>query len=415
MAEPMKRLLLVAYHFPPNPAVGSRRPGFLARFLPEFGWDVTVLTRAPALPTDIDCAIVAAPVLGASFENKIRDTLNADPRDAVRRTDGKLRGLLQRGREALMFPDNTAPWIPGAIARGFDASRKQRFDAVLSTAMPPAAHVVGAAVAGFRGLPWLADYRDPWSGNAYVRRSPLRASLELTLERRLIRRARGIITVNEPIADQLSALHRKRTVVIPNAFDRDEWERGQDGPPEAFAFCYTGSMYDGKRTPELLFSAIARLREQGHPAARVRLLFYGPNSGIVETMARRFGLMDLVEFRGTVGRAEANAAQRAASGLLMFLSSEPATTGELGSKILEYCGARRPILAFGLRESVVKPFLAEHDLGWFASDVDEATAAIVDAHARYQAGRWNVVPPQGTFFDGRALAKAFADELNAVA
>ena len=99
----------------------------------------------------------------------------------------------------------------------------------------------------------------------------------------------------------------------------------------------------------------------------------------------------------------------------MFLSTDPATTGELGSKLLEYCGARRPILAFGPRESVVRTFIEQHRLGWFATSVDEAVAALIAAHEQYASKEWTVDLPDGAFFDGRALARAFAGELDDVA
>jgi len=410
----MRRLLLIAYHFPPDPAVGSRRPGFLADFLPEFGWDVTVLTRRIAARRDSAATLLEAPVPGESFETRIRAGLDASGHSTVSGTSAPLRVLLQRLRETVLFPDNTAPWLPGAIAAGLKSTHKERFDAVLSTAMPPGVHVAGAAIARARGLPWLADYRDPWSENAYNRRGPIRATLERRLERSLIRRARAVVTVNGPIAKQLSDLHQRPVSVIANAFDRTEWDVGEQPAPARFELCYTGSMYDGQRSPDLLFQALAELRADGAPAATASIVFYGPNSDSVAAAAKRFGVERSVERRGVVPRPEAIAAQRSASDVLLFLSMDPQTTGELGSKILEYCGSRRPILAFGPRESVIKPFLADYELGWFASSVAEAKEALVAAHERFLAGRWNIRVPHGAFFDARAMAKAFAKELDGI-
>src|SRR5579872_4606829 len=49
----MKRVLLIAYVFPPDASPGAQRPGFIAKYLPQFGWDAAPLTRsldAPAPP-----------------------------------------------------------------------------------------------------------------------------------------------------------------------------------------------------------------------------------------------------------------------------------------------------------------------------------------------------------------------------
>ena len=40
----MPRLLLITFHYPPRPTIGSLRPGALAKYLPQFGWDVVVVT-----------------------------------------------------------------------------------------------------------------------------------------------------------------------------------------------------------------------------------------------------------------------------------------------------------------------------------------------------------------------------------
>jgi glycosyltransferase involved in cell wall biosynthesis len=173
-------------------------------------------------------------------------------------------------------------------------------------------------------------------------------------------------------------------------------------------------MYDGYRTPVLLFEALAALRREDDDAARARIVFYGPNSDHVLDAARAHGVDDLVELRGTVPRAQALAAQRAASDVLIFLSMDPSTAHELGSKVVEYAGARRPILAFGPPRSVMREHLRQQGLGWFASDVTEAKAALRSAYRRFESGEWEV-HAGGAVFEARELARAFAAQLDAVA
>ena len=45
----MRRVLLIAFAYPPVQLVGSVRPAALAKYLPRFGWEATVLT--PKLQT----------------------------------------------------------------------------------------------------------------------------------------------------------------------------------------------------------------------------------------------------------------------------------------------------------------------------------------------------------------------------
>lgn len=408
----MQRLLLVTYHFPPEPAAGARRPGFLAKYLPEYGWDVTVLTRPLGGDPQIECNVIAAPVAGARVEHSLRSALcNAKQGDAP---PPALRVLLRHAKEALLFPDRAAAWLPGAISRGLAMCREQRFFAVLSTSMPASAHVAGAAIAAMSGLPWLADFRDLWHGNPTLHRSSARAGIEALLERVLIRRADALTTISAPLAERLEAFHGRPVTVIPNAYDPTEWTGLEAAQPRGFELCYTGSLYDGARSPALLFEALAALRREGDPAAQTRVSFFGPNSDHVGELARRFGVADIVHQYGVVPRPHALAEQRLASTLLVFLNLDESTSHELGSKIIEYAGAQRPIVAFGPRNSMMREYLAANALGWFAHSLDEAIVALRAAHARYVSGNVSVALAPSAGFSAHNLARAFAGQLGSL-
>lgn len=406
----MKRLLLIAYHFPPEPASGALRPGYLAKYLPEFGWDVTVLTRR--LPLLRAQPVIEANVWGERFEHSVRQRLG------VNGSTGRVspfRRLLRHMKESLFFPDRTAGWIVPAVRSARKAAPGGGFDAVLSTAMPASAHVAGGAIAALYRLPWIADYRDLWFGNPTApQRSRLRRSFERHLERALMSRVSAIVTVSQPLADRLAALHRTNVAVIPNAFDPADWKEIEALQPRAFELCFTGSMYDGARTPALLFEALAALRDQGDPAGEARVHFYGPNSAHIGDLAQRYCIQANVVLHGTVPRSQALRAQRSASDLLIFLNMDRSTRHELGSKIFEYAGAQRPILAFGPRGSVVRDYLDRHRLGWFSADLSEATAALRAAHRRFLCGEHAVVAPPDAVLDARNLARSFAAVLERI-
>lgn len=388
----MKRLLLISYVFPPEPSPGTLRPGYLARYLQQYGWNVTVLTHS-AIKPPFDADTVHVSALGGSTLERVPFRL----------------------RNALMIPDPQLPWVPSAITAGRSLLRSRQFHAILSTALPASVHLVGAALARRSGIPWVADYRDPWSGNAYTQHSALRRAFERGLERRAISRAAAVTTISEPIAAQLRMLHSRAAVeVVPNAYDPVEWNAVPHAQPTRFDLCYTGSMYDGKRSPDLLFEAIAQLRKERDGAGNAaRIHFFGPNSEGVAQGAARFGLTLAVRQHGVVPRAAAMQAQRAAAALLLFLNMDERTASEMGSKYLEYVGAGRPIIAFGPRNSVMREFIRRNRLGWFASDVDEAKAALRAAHERFSAQQFDVRLAPGAVPTARELAGRFAAILDA--
>jgi len=410
----VRRLLLIAYHFPPEPSAGALRPSYLAKYLPQFGWDASVLTRSLPERRAVPYKTIEARVIGESFERSVRGAFDTNESPSRPSDPPPLRRVLRWVKKTLFFPDRVAGWIPHALLQALRATREDRYDAVLSTAMPASVHVVGAIVSAIRGLPWIADYRDPWTGNQYVEWGPIQTRLQRWLEVSLIRRASVVTTISQPIASLLESIHRRPVAVIPNGADPDDWSGLENCTPQRFSLCYTGSMYDGYRTPQLLFEALAELNAEGDPAANVHVDFYGPNSDHVGELARRYGLDANVSQHGTVPRREALAAQRRASHLLIFLNMDSSTSHELGSKVFEYAGAGRRILSFGPKDSVMRDYVAQRGLGWFASNVSEAKTALRSAYTSWQLGPSELSPPRGALFEARDLASAFADILDRI-
>lgn len=386
-----RKLLLVAYTFPPEVSAGAVRPGYLVRYLPEFGWDVTTLTHSKQAPP------FAARVISAS--SPVSRAIDMLP---------------FRVRDALLAPDATAGWISAAVSRGKTLLGLERFDAILSTAHPPAVHLVGAKLAAASGLPWIADYRDLWAGNPYLKRGSVRARYEEWLERTVLSRASRITTISRPIAQGLGDFHRRNDIaVISNAYDPVEWESVTAVRPQGFDLVFTGSMQGGLRNPDLLFSAIHELcAVRDNAGLQANVHFYGPNNESVDASARSHRVHSQVHRHPAVPRTSVMQVQRSAAVLLIFLSMDPSTSTEMGSKYLEYVGARRPIMAFGPADSVMREFIARNRLGWFASNVEEAKHALREARAMYDAGAPDVQADSANVPTACDMAARFAQVLN---
>ena len=402
----MKRVLLICYAFPPEPLPGALRPGYLARYLPKFGWQPTVLTPGRAQPPfEVDVVHAGVSQATGAGSRTIRTLV---PRS------GPLRSILRSVKEALAFPDELAGWIPPAIATGLREMRRAKYDAILTTALPTSTHVVGAVLSKMTGTPWIADYRDLWSGNPYMPWGPVKTRLEELLERFTIGEAAHLTTVSDPLAQHLRALHRRDVTVIENAFDPIEWEAIPDQAPSGFDLVYTGTLYGGKRDPDILFRALAQLRDQKHPAASgARLHFYGSHNEAALEKARTFGFEAQVTVHGMVSRIEALTAQRRSAALLIFLSMDPATAQERGSKYLEYLGAERPMLVFGPAQSALRGTVEQLKLGYFAADGNEAQRALCSLFDAFSSGNYRAHARLENVQTAEGLAMRFAECLNA--
>lgn len=404
----MKRLLLLTYAFPPATSPGALRPGYIARYLRSFGWDVTVVTHSAETPP-FEARTIAVAGVDDGLQQAARASYRSQPVDAWHRK------ALRAIKELLLFPDERVTWALPALRTCLQLARRERFDAIVSTALPSSMHVLAGVLSRMTGIPWIADYRDPWSRNPYFTWGPVRNAMHETVERFLLRRASAITTISEPIATTLRTLHRRDDVfVVPNAYDPADWDAIAQTQPASFDLCYTGTMYAGKRSPDLLFAALEKLRSEGYPSgSRAKVHFYGKGDSLIPETAARYGISESVHCHGNVPRAQAMQAQRNSAAVLIFLSMEPGTRHETGSKYLEYLGAGRPILAFGPEGSALRDVIERHRLGWFASRVEEAAEALRNAYDVFER-RTQFQPDTSAFLTAQQLAQRFAGLLDAV-
>jgi glycosyltransferase involved in cell wall biosynthesis len=402
----MPRLLLLTYFFPPQPNAGAQRPGLIARQLPHEGWQVDVLTRGPVdgvVTNSLSAATGSKPAVKGfnSYVKRIRPP----------------RVLSEVFKSIIFFPDRSIWWLPELLIRAFRAVCTGGYDAVLSTYSPVAVHMAGSVVAAKFGLPWLADYRDPWSDNDYVKSNWTRQRLERALERKLLRNAAAISCVSEGVAKKLRVLHQRTDVdIIPNALDFSDWRGIPEALPPAFTFCYAGLLYGGQRNPSPLFEAVSHLRRGNEPAGQCsHFEFYGPEADVVLASALKYGLEHDVICTGVVPRRAALEAARKAAVNLVLLNMDPSTASEAGSKFLDLVGARRPILAIGPQSSVLRSIITENGLGYYASTVNECADAVRKIYERFSSGQFEPeTNPNWKPFTGSDLALRFASVLNRI-
>jgi glycosyltransferase involved in cell wall biosynthesis len=259
-------------------------------------------------------------------------------------------------------------------------------------------HFVGRSIARKLGIPWIADYRDLWSGppieyfNRNLGKFP--RAVAYPLERWMIRSAAAITTPTEAHRRALiESFGRTDTEVIPNACDLDVWNEIPDVAPSEFRLCYAGAIHERLRTPDLLFEAVAKLRIAGEPAGmNAKLDFYGSNAQLVVDAAARYGISDAVVVHGEVEREVAMRAQRRSAVLVLLLNTEGSQDAieadNVGSKIFEYVGARRHVLAIGSAGCAGFRLLDRLGIGLCASDVQSCMEAIIRLYKEYLTGRF---------------------------
>ncbi|HOS44632.1 MAG TPA: hypothetical protein PK794_13135, partial [Armatimonadota bacterium] len=157
-ATPSRRALLLAYYAPPHPSVASHRPEALSRWLPEHGWETTVV--APEREGTPE-GIIQTP--DPSWHRHLETA--SLTRELTRTRPGPLGALMKRAKLALRrFPrwhDEFAAWSYGLVPRAIAAGRQRRVHLVWATCAPFSLAPAAVAVARALDVPCALDLRDP--------------------------------------------------------------------------------------------------------------------------------------------------------------------------------------------------------------------------------------------------------------
>jgi hypothetical protein len=436
----MRRVGLVAYWYPPRQAAGALRAAALARYLPAFGWQPVVVTVRPRSslhlpPGPLLAHDVPAPALATT--DRAWHALAAGAVEALRgagaleplKTENVLAGRRPHAlaahwfyRHVLSFPDDVWPWLVDrrSVANVFAA---HGVEAIVSTSPPPTAHLVAAAASRRLQIPWVADYRDPWSQRSGWRRAWPLAGVEARLERRTLARAAHVVTVSEPIAANLRRLLGRPVSVVPNGFDPADREAAVVDPlpiaADRFTLVHTGTLTHGSRDPGIVFAALDALVGRGDlPLGALEVWFVGRHLEVARRAAAKWpALAPALRFAGAVPRAVALDAQRRATVLIVLGSPDPAYDGDLPTKLFEYLDAARPVLAIASARSAVAALLATTGGGRTAAasaDVEAALGAWLAAWKRHGHVPAASDPRAIARYERRRLTGEFARVLDAV-
>jgi hypothetical protein len=370
------------------------RLGKFVKYLPQFGWEPTVLTVNEAreysqdLPVETDeTNIVRTPyfALGSAISYELtggqRTVDQARPRSSAwRKTLHKVIRLMKPVYTLPLIRTLTLEpvgWYCPAMKKGLKILIREKFDIIFSSYGPSIPHLVASRLHRQTGVPWVAEFRDLWCQHYYLRKLQPFHLFEKALERRVVKGSKLLITVSEPAAKELRTLHSKEVVTIPNGFDEEDY---LDYVPltAKFTITYTGNVYPGKQDASPFFEAISELKKEGKVLPNnVEVRFFG--GGTLTSLLpsiKHYHLEQIVKICGLVPFKESIRKQKESTVLLLLGWNNPRERGFYSGKVFEYLGARRPILAIGLKGDVVDELLKETGAGVVISEVNEIKALL---------------------------------------
>lgn len=382
-----RRILVLAYTYPPMPSIGSSRWDSMVRHLRAIGHDVRVITTSAfgSLSSDGGDVVRTTDLTASPW---IRRLLRRPPlvsADGPAAANSPAPAPMMR----VVVPD---PYLLSWVALATPVLRRQvaawRPDCVITTSPYESTHVAPLLL-GTSRPPWLADLRDGWCFEPH--RLPyytaLQDRLDRGLEARVLRTADGVLCATKPIADDVEARIGVRASYVPNGWDPAFGPTPGDGAtpavdPDKVTLAYTGTLSGtGGRDPRGLLAALRSLLDDDPDLpSRLELVIAGQPGPDDEALIAAAGVESIVRHVGRVSRASALALQRAADAVLLLTSTQGS---EATGKLFEYLACGRPILALTGRSEAAR-IVAETSTGAVVAPDDGA--AIAGALRRLVAG-----------------------------
>jgi hypothetical protein len=367
------KVAIVAYYFPPHPAVGTTRPENWAQWLGEHS-DLYVITPYEGLPnksqnkTNFRIART-----GVTFQAAL------EMFNTLRKKCSYLWSKLESGRAAKSEQSESVHsgvltyrmpclhdcWCCFAVLRLI----RLKPEVVIATHSPYANLLAAWIYCLFdRKCKLWVDFRDPWVSNRKaIGIMPFRL-LEQYLEAAILRSASLVTTTSEGFKLAIGCDRNQCAIrVIHNtaSFCYPKSDKHQPSDPHSITFVYTGLVEQRANEASILFSSIRKwTQEQTISPTKLRMLVAGADGERLKQVAEREGCCGLVQVLGQLSRRDIYALQHDADVLILLENETNAASGVIPAKIYEYLLCGRPILMLGpTRSSEVHALITGYGRG----------------------------------------------------
>ena len=412
-ADATLRAVMIAFEFPPLASGGVHRPLKLAKYLPRFGVELDVVTvRVEDARRWSPAAMDESLVRGLPERVRVHRIPSGFPEWYWRATSSSAGHFLAKH---LHWGDHTSAFWRGPLMRWLDAHvASARPDVLFSTVPPFGVASLARAAAHRHRLPWVLDWRDPWTmwqATPFATYGHYRF-IHAT-EGRCLREANASICTSHVTRDdwlgEFPGVDPSRLHVVYNGFDPDDLAAVVPERParRRRRIVYVGSFYywpdqreamlapawrrpikralqyrrrreDWRyRSPYFFLRGLRRLADRRPDLTeRLEVVFAGAVPWWLPSMLRETGTESFVTLRGPVPHEESLSLQAGADALLLTSAKiEGGRDYSIAGKTYEYLGLDRPILGV-LTDGAMRDIVSRSGRGVLADPDDEESVAV---------------------------------------
>jgi glycosyltransferase involved in cell wall biosynthesis len=439
----LKRVLVITYYWPPSGGAGVQRWLKFTKYLPSCTWQPVVYTPSnpeapvddPSLEQDIppEALILKRPIREPYMLYKkfvgmgAGERINAGFLSEDEKPPAK-EGLAVWVRGNLFIPDARKYWIRPSVRFLRRYLRDHRVDAMISTGPPHSMHLIALKLHRQLKIPWIADFRDPWTEIDYYDQLKLTQRADRKhrrLEHEVLTGADRVVVVGKTMARRFQEKTGIDAVVIPNGFDEADFT-GRNGPsPEGgladpgnpFTIVHVGAMNRDRNHPAF-WQALAEVRKKNPDFARdLKIRLVGKLDHSVLRSIEEFQLRDCVEITSSLPHNQVIPLLQSASILYLPINNTPNARSIATGKLFEYLSAGRPILGVGPTDGDAADIINECRGGQMIAftDRERIKKTLEEWIRRFREGKLSVEPISIDQYSRKTLTEKYAgllDQLN---
>lgn len=288
----MKKVLIIAYYFPPLGGGGVQRPLKFCKYLPEFGWQPIVLTVKNGVGPVYDKTLLdelntykdvkvyrtmslelgalknlllkkifnkriskcekqsakseaLSNILSCESDNfSVRLSAYSSIRllikSSLKKTFDFIYNILFKVQKFFLIPDDKMLWAIPSFFSALRIIKKEKPDVIFATVPPYSSFLLGVLLKKWTGIKLVVDYRDPWNVPDEKR------YINYILEKWCLKYTNQIVYVVPKIKDWLEKqfyINNIKSELIYNGYDEDDYKDIQISKSDKFTILSGGDLY----------------------------------------------------------------------------------------------------------------------------------------------------------------------------
>lgn len=377
----MKKVLIITYHWPPSGGITVLRCLKFAKYLRDFGWEPIIFTAENAsyqyldfsnekdIPTGIE--IHKVPIFEPiNLFKKISGRKKTQPIQNITSNSEKKKKIIDEFamwvRGNFFIPDARYRWIKPSVKYLENYLSAHHIDAILTDGPPHTNTVIGLKLAQKFGIPWLADFQDPWTQVDYYDKLHIGKRADKkhkSLEQEVFKTASKITIASPTWKSDLESIGAKNVDVIYYGYDEPDFATFEAKDSEQFVF-FHGGLLGEDRNPVAFAAGLRKVFNQ-NPAlqSNVCIKLAGEVDYAVRETFKNNGLESITEYMGMISRERVIEEYEKASMLLLPINRAANAKGRIPGKLFEMLRSGKPILVFGPNDGDVKEIVESKQLG----------------------------------------------------